>query len=566
MSFKLKNHEQNLLFVPLGGSGEIGMNLNLYQHKGKWIVVDMGAGFPDDFLPGANIIIPDTKFIRKIKKDLLGIVLTHSHEDHFGAIQYLLEEIDCPVYATKFTANLLKRKIAEYEIPEKPLNIQVVKPETPLEIGSFKIDFVPLNHSIPEMYALFIETDEGVVMHTGDWKFDHNPMIGQKNDEKLLKKWGEQGVLALVGDSTNIFDNKNAGSEGDLRENMIKMAKEIESGLIVVTTFASNVARLETITEVAKATNRKIIVCGRSLWRLIEVAKESGYLKDTPEFYEDDAFKNFPREEILVMATGCQGEQMAAMNKICSGQNRFVRLSKGDHVIFSSKIIPGNEKRIFRLFDELVKNGVETYTERDHFVHVSGHPGRPDLKKMYDLIKPNTLIPVHGQMVHMHEHVKFGKEQGIENVVQVENGAVVKISKNDSEIVGYVDSGVVVIDGKRKVTPNSHVMKARRRITTEGSVVVTLLLDDHINLCCDPIINCLGLLDGKEDEFLLKALAEEIEMAIADFRASKATSSKKAQGFDARKLEQNIRAAIRRIAKNDLGKNPPIEINMISDG
>ncbi len=573
MTFKLKQHVDELLFVPLGGSGEIGMNLNLYHLNGKWIMVDLGAGFADDYLPGASIIVPDLSFVRKIKKDLLGIVLTHSHEDHFGAIQYVLDEIECNIYATKFTATLLKHKLSEFKVPNT-LKIVEIAQDGHLELGPFSIEMLSLAHSIPEMQALFIKTSKGTVMHTGDWKFDHDPLVGEQNNEKILKKYGKEGILAVVGDSTNIFNETNAGSEGDLRKSLIKLVKSFKTGMVTITTFASNIARIETIAEIAKETNRKIVVCGRSLWRLIETAKQSGYLQDAPIFYEDDAAKKFSRNEIIMIATGCQGEPLAAMSKIVSGNHQTMRFAKGDHVIFSSKIIPGNDKRIFRLFNQLVKQGVEVYTERDHFVHVSGHPGREDLTRMYDLVKPEILIPVHGEMVHMHEHARFGLEEcKISKAIQVENGDVLRLvsekeASNQAGVIGSVESGIVVIDGKSKTTPDSNVMKMRRRIMTEGVIIITILFEANFTLACDPIINCPGLLDDEDHRSWLMMISEEIDLAVSDHFASKSGNNKRGRGrpdFDGKRVEQVIRSAVRRIVKNKLGKNPPIEINMISD-
>jgi len=424
----LKEHKDKLLFLPLGGSREIGMNLNLYHYQGKWLIVDFGAGFADDYYPGVDMIVPDITFIiEHVLPNLVGMVLTHAHEDHLGAVQHLWHELKCPIYTTPFTASFLRLKIEETDFAKK-IKINEVKEGSKLDLDPFKIEMVPLTHSAPEMQALVIRTELGNILHTGDWKFDHNPLICEAADEDLLRKYGKEGILALVGDSTNVFNEKPSGSEGDLRESLTKLISACKKR-VVVTTFASNVARLETIIKAAEQANRKVFIAGRSLFRILEAARNSGYLTDIPPFLEAHEFNATPRENILVISTGCQGEQFAATTKIAHDAHNIIRLDKDDTVIFSSKIIPGNEKKIFRLFNLFAHKAVEVFTEKDHFVHVSGHPSRAELKIMYDLIKPKISVPVHGELVHMHEHVRLAKEWGVPEAIQTENGLVVKLAQ-----------------------------------------------------------------------------------------------------------------------------------------
>ncbi|MBN9543630.1 MAG: ribonuclease J, partial [Alphaproteobacteria bacterium] len=367
MTFNINHNKDKLFFVPLGGSGEIGMNLNLYHLDGKWLMVDLGAGFADDYLPGVDIIVPDIEFIEEQKENLIGLVLTHAHEDHVGAVIYLWEHLRMPIYATPFTAAFLKAKFAEKFGTSKHVKIKEVPMNRRFKVSNFDIEYVTLNHSAPEMQALFIRTPEGNIFHTGDWKFDHDPVVGNPNDEALLAKLGEEGVDVVIGDSTNVFNKGFSGSEGDLKKSLEKLVMECK-GLVAVTTFASNLARIETVIAAARMSGRIIVVSGRSFWRIIRAAQDSGYLEDLPDLVDERSMSNYPRHQLLLLCTGCQGEPLAATTKIATQNHPNIRLIPGDTVIFSSKIIPGNDKAIFRLFNMFVKLGIEVLTERDHFV------------------------------------------------------------------------------------------------------------------------------------------------------------------------------------------------------
>ena len=550
----MKKHHDKWLFIPLGGSGEIGMNLNLYQYKGKWIIVDFGAGFADDFLPGVDMIVPDVQFLAKFKEDIIGIVLTHAHEDHLGAIQYLWPEIKAPVYTTPFTAAFLRAKLQGMPFANE-IPINVVECGSQLKLGPFTIDMVALAHSTPEMLALAIRTDLGIVFHTGDWKFDPDPVIGNAADEERLAAYGREGILALVGDSTNVFNPGTSGSEGELAKSLTAIISE-QKQMVVVTTFASNVARVETILKAAAKAGRKVVVSGRSLWRIIEAAKSAGYLKDCPEVFEDLIMGQTPRNELLVLCTGCQGELLAATNKIASGIHPKIRMVPGDTIVFSSKIIPGNEKRIFRLFNILTGMGAEVMTEKDHFVHVSGHPSREELIKMYGLIRPQVAIPVHGELVHIHAHAALAKACGVPEALQVADGNVISLAPGKTEIIGSVPAGFLAIDGYSLLAPDSPVMQKRRRIRQDGAFIATIVLNTQGELRADPVLTSPGCLDEASDQDLLAHLRDEIVSLVhTDIRARK-------KGED-KGLGKSIQNMLKRALQSELGKMPYIDVNII---
>ena len=552
MDFNINKHKNDLLFVPLGGAGEIGMNFNLYQYEGKWLIVDCGAGFAEEYMPGIDMIIPDISFILRHKKDIEGIVLTHSHEDHFGSVQYLWDLLECPIYATKFTSSFLKRRLKDNNV-SMVNKIYEVKENSQFSVGSFKVDFVSLCHSAPEMQALVIRTKFGNIFHTGDWKFDDIPVLGEVNDEKLLSEYGEEGVLALVGDSTNIFREEFSGSEGKLKESMFKIIGDCP-GVVVVATFASNVARLEALLSIAKKLNKKVVLSGMSLLRVYLSALDCGYLSDYSGVIIDDKEMNsFKRSSIMVIATGCQGEPMASVTKIANKMHKKITLSKGDTVIFSSKIIPGNEKKIFRVFNKLVQNKVEVITEKDDFVHVSGHPSKKELAKLYNLLKPRILIPVHGEMMHMHAHAKFATSLGIKTVIEVKNGDIVRLS-GDPKKLDSMDVRQIGVYGKRFLDNKSKVMKVRRRIQLDGIIVVNIVLSKNNTLASQPIIFAPGYLDENEDKDLLHYLQSEVEHLL------KSGVHKSAKKSAVENIQNHIKSLIKSILKHEIGRVPEIRV------
>ncbi|AFC71253.1 ribonuclease J [Rickettsia australis] len=553
-SFNIKNHKNDLLFVPLGGSNEIGMNLNLYHYKGKWLMIDCGSGFADDYLPGVDMIIADSSFIEKYKKDIVGLILTHAHEDHLGGVQYLWSSLKCPIYTTTFTANFLKIRLNEYDFA-KNIKIHEVKPGSKISLEPFSLEMVPLTHSAPEMQAIMIRTDAGNILHTGDWKFDNDPVLGKKVDEELLKSYGDEGVLALVCDSTNVFNKGSSGSEGDVRKSLVDIIAGCPQ-MVVVSTFASNLARLDTIIHAAGLAGRKVVLTGRSLHRMMLAAQESGYFKDISPLISERDVSRFRREELLVIATGCQGEPMAVTTKLASNSHPSIRLAPKDTMIFSSKIIPGNEKKIFRLFNIFVKAGVEVITERDHFVHVSGHPSIDELHKMYSLIRPNICIPVHGEPVHIHEHVKLAKKNGIKQAVEVENGSVVLLEPNNATVISKVENGYLAVDGNYLLPVESPIFKTRRRMRESGIVVASVVINKKGLLAANPMLSMPGLLDPKEDMALVNLIKNDIKelVTIQNKQAKKALSDEQ--------VIEAIKGTIRKTLKQEINKSPVIIVNL----
>ncbi|HJD64874.1 MAG TPA: ribonuclease J [Rickettsia endosymbiont of Diachasma alloeum] len=553
-SFNIKNHKNDLLFIPLGGSNEIGMNFNLYHYKGKWLIIDCGSGFADDCLPGVDMMIADSSFIEKHKKDIVGMIITHAHEDHLGGVQYLWNSLKCPIYTTSFTANFLKIRLNEYDFA-KNIKIHEVKPGSKIDLAPFSLEMIPLTHSAPEMQAIMIRTEAGNIVHTGDWKFDNDPVLGKKADEELLKSYGDEGVLALVCDSTNVFNKGSSGSEGDVRKSLIDIIAGCPQ-MVVVSTFASNLARLDTIIHAAQLAGRKVALTGRSLHRIKLAAEESGYFKDIAPLISERDVSRFRREELLIIATGCQGEPLAATAKLASNSHPSIKLAPKDTMIFSSKIIPGNEKKIFRLFNIFVKSGVEVITERDHFVHVSGHPSIDELQKMYSLIKPNICIPVHGEPVHIHEHVKLAKKNGLKQAVEVENGSVVLLEPNNAKVIAKVESGYLAVDGNYLLPIESSIFKARRRMRESGIVIASIVIDQKNMLAAKPILSMPGLLDANEDMQLINIIKND----IAELIKTQQNQAKKALSNE--QIEERIKSTIRKTLKQEINKSPAIIVNI----
>jgi ribonuclease J len=554
MSLSLKENKSHLLFVPLGGSNEIGMNFNMYHIDGKWIIVDCGGGFPDDYLPGVDLVVSDTSFVMENKQNIVAVILTHAHEDHVGGIGFLLQEINCPVYTTKFTANFLKDKLKEYSFEHKP-QIKQVDQNSSIDIGPFSVQFVALTHSAPEMQALMIRTKVGNIFHTGDWKFDEDPLVGEKNDESLLKTLGDEGVLALVCDSTNVFTESHSGSEGELRKSLEQIIANCPK-MVVVTTFASNLARMETVLHAASKAGRKVALVGRSMHRIFRAAQDSGYLLDIKNVIDDREISRYDRSKVLVLATGCQGEPLAAVNKMASKTHPNIRLAKGDTVIFSSKIIPGNDKKIYRMFNTFVRDGIEVITERDHFVHVSGHPSKVELKKMFDLIRPQVVVPVHGEPVHLHEHVKLAKSWGAKHAVEVENGLVVRLDGPNPSGIAKVKSGYMAVDGNFLIPSESSIFKMRRKMREDGIIFVAVTIDAKGTLVGNPLVSAPGCLDLVEDLDILADIQSGLVSAIEDterFHKNRASSDQ---------LETSIRSVVRRILKEENGKYPQILVEI----
>ena len=549
--------QEELLFCPLGGSGEIGMNMNLFAYgkpdKQKWIMVDIGVTFADDSLPGIDLIYPDPGFIIDKKDDLLGIVLTHAHEDHIGAIAHIWPQIKCKIFSTPFTAVLIKEKFKEKRI-DIGNNLKIVDLNGKVNLHPFNIEFITLTHSILEPNGLRIETPAGVILHTGDWKVDSNPLIGGKINSDRLKEIGDEGVLAMICDSTNVFSIGKSGSELDVRKSILNIMQRLKKR-IIVTSFASNVARMETIFYCAEKTGRQISLVGRSMHRIFKAARQCGYLKDVIEPIDPREAKKISREKIVYLCTGSQGEPMGAMMRISSYVHPDVLIEKGDTVIFSSKIIPGNERKLYKLHNQLVKDGIEVISEESEFVHVSGHPNRDDLKDMYNWVKPKCVIPVHGEHRHMIEHINFAKEMQVAYPVQVENGDIVKIFPGKKpEVYDKAPSGRLYVDGNISVDEDSSSIKERKNLSNNGYMEVTILVTPKGNIHKRPILSYKGLPILEEDEFIY-GLEEEIENVAKTFSLKN------------RKQEINLINALkitcRKYSKAKTGKKPYTNINLV---
>ena len=549
--------KEELLFCPLGGSGEIGMNLNLYAYgkpdNQKWIIVDVGVTFADDSIPGIDLIYPDPGFIVDKKDDVLGIVLTHAHEDHIGAIAHIWPKLKCNIYATPFTAVLVREKFKEKKI-DISSNLKIVELNGTLNLDPFNIEFVTLTHSIIEPNGLKINTPSGTVLHTGDWKCDPNPLIGNKIDENKLKQIGDEGVLAMICDSTNVFSMGRAGSEMDVRKNMLNLIQGLKKR-VIVTSFASNVARMETVFYCAEQTKRQISLVGRSMHRIFKAAKECGYLKNIIEPIDPRDAKNIGRDKIIYLCTGSQGEPMGAMMRVANNVHPDVYLEKGDAVIFSSKIIPGNEKKLYKLHNQLVKEGIEVISEENEFIHVSGHPNREDLRDMYNWIRPQSIIPVHGEHRHMLEHIKFAKEMQVPYPVTVENGDIVKLFPGDKpEVYDKAPSGRLYLDGNIAVEEDSRSIKERRNISANGILDVTILVTPKGNIHNKPIFNYSGLPIENEEDYKYE-LENIVERTTRTFSLN--NLSQKDNIIDA------IKISCRKATKEITGKKPLTSIKLI---
>ena len=537
-----------LLFLALGGSDEIGMNVNLYGNQGKWIMVDLGLTFGGADYPGCDLILPDLDFIEAQRKNLLGIILTHGHEDHIGAVPYLAADLNVPLYATPFTATLIRRKLEEEGLLD-----DIVINEIPMEgsfaLGQFKCRFVSLAHSIPEMSAVVIDTPHGRIFHTGDWKLDEDPVIGRPANAAQLTAIGDEGVLAMVCDSTNVFNAKDSGSEGSVHDDLLKSVKAAK-GRVVVTSFASNAARLQTLANVARAAGRKLCVAGRSLDKIIAAAQANGYLKNLPALIDIHSAGALKRSEIMIVATGGQGEARAALGRIAEGTHP-VKLEEGDTVIFSSKQIPGNEVAIGRVMNQLAKRNIRTVTEKQAHIHVSGHPGQPELAQMYGWIRPEILLPVHGERRHMAEQARFGLAQGIKRAIVQSNGDVVRLAPDGPEIVGNERTGRLVLDGDVIIPADGTTMNERRRLSQFGVITAAVAIDRETMAAVDVEIRIQGIpVEEDRDEFI----AEMIKAARAVVGKGLA---------DDEKLREALRLGVRRVATEWTGKKPTVDVMLL---
>lgn len=553
--------DDELVFLPLGGSGEIGMNLNAYGYgppdARKWIIVDIGVTFGrEDTTPGVDLILPDPSYLEEHKDDIIAIVLTHAHEDHIGALGWLWPRLPAPVYATPFTAALVREKLRERGLLERvPLTEIPLKGQ--LTLGPFEIDFVTLTHSIPEPNGLAIRTPLGLVWHTGDWKIDPDPLIGETTDEAKLRAMAEEGVLAMVCDSTNVFVEGTAGSEAEVRVKLTEVIKNCK-GKVAVTAFASNVARVETALKAARAAGRTPCLVGRSMHRIFAAAQSVGLLQDVPQVVDEDEALDLPDENVLYLCTGSQGEQRAALSRIARGEHRNVVMRKGDTVIFSSRVIPGNETAIHQLYDQFLERGVELITaDTEHLIHVSGHPARDELKQMYAWARPRIAVPVHGEIRHIREHVKLAESLQIPETVAPKNGDLIRLAPGPAAVIDEVPSGRLYVDGNVIVETEDDAIRDRKRLAAEGAVNIAFALTAKNAIAAGPTVSVRGL-TMPDDEDLELALEELEDVAKAGF--SKLNHSERG---DDDAIEASVVRAVRKAAERLWKKRPLIDVSIL---
>ncbi|HEX9791514.1 MAG TPA: ribonuclease J [Kiloniellales bacterium] len=542
-----------LLFLPLGGTGEIGMNLNLYGHDGAWLMVDLGVMFADATRPGVDVLMPDPAFIEDRRENLVGLVLTHAHEDHIGAVGYLWPRLRCPIYATAFTAAMLQPKLMEAGIDDE---VQVI--EVPLSgrftAGPFEVELITLTHSIPEPNALVIRTPAGTVLHTGDWKLDPAPLVGESYDEKALRDLAKEKVLAMVCDSTNAMVEGESGSEAEVRAVLMEVVAGLRNR-VAIACFSSNVARVETAAKVAEATGRRVCLAGRSMLRVYQAARDTGYLGNLPPLVSEEDVGYLPRDEVLILCTGSQGEPRSALWRIANDENNRVVLQPDDTVIFSSRVIPGNDKAIYALQNKLALKGVEVITADDHEVHVSGHPAREELTRMYQWVRPQIAVPVHGEARHLAEHARLARACQVPQQIVATNGALVRLAPGPAEIVDHVPSGYLALDGARLMSLGSSVLRSRQHLAYNGAAAVTLVIGGDGLLQGQPMISAPGVLDEETEGDKLAVIVEGLTDALRRLPA--------ADRRDDEAVKEAARMAVRRGFSRMLGKKPVTKVHVV---
>tara|TARA_X000000950_G_scaffold284534_1_gene387872 strand:+ start:46 stop:1737 length:1692 start_codon:yes stop_codon:yes gene_type:complete len=550
-------NNSDLLFVPLGGSGEIGMNANLYHYEGSWLMVDLGISFPDDSMPGIDVVLPDLSFIEQRRDQLAGLVLTHGHEDHLGAIPYMWSQLGCPVYGSAFTLALLRRKLSENG---RQVDIPLIEigPGSVTEIGPFSVEMVGLTHSIPDPTALAIRCDAGTVLHTGDWKFDAAPGLGETTDTARLAQIGDEGVLAMVGDSTNAMVEGRTGSEAEAEVGLREVIAAA-TGRVAVTCFSSNVARFQSIVSAAQANDRSVAVVGRAIKRAISAAQEVGYLRDLPDFVPEEDIDLLPRNNIVIICTGTQGEPRAAMAKIAAGVHESVTLEKGDTVVYSSRQIPGNEPAIARVQDALIRRRINLITDEDAPVHVSGHPSREEMVEMYGLVKPQIAIPVHGTARHLVAHAELAEACQVRQTLLPDNGTVIRLAgkggDSQAAIIDNVKTGALTHEKGKILEIQSDMMRARRRMLWNGVVTASLVMNRDGGLCAVPAVSQTGISDESAATDYVATASLAIEDALAGM------------GRAARRVDSNVEEiagqALRRVARSMFGLRPIAHVHIM---
>jgi ribonuclease J len=543
----------DLLFLPLGGSGEIGMNLNLYHYAGKWLMVDLGVTFSNEGTVGADVIMPDPQFIVERRDDLVGLVLTHAHEDHLGAVPYLWPQLQCPIWATPFTAAFLRRKLQETDFASA-VEINVVPLGGRFSVGPFDLEMVTLTHSIPEPNGLVLHMPAGPVFHTGDWKIDPEPLVGEVTDDRRLRELGDSGVLAMIGDSTNAMKAGESGSEATVRKALTELFGKYE-GRIAVACFASNVARLESICMAARAHGRDVALIGRSLWRINEAAREAGYLQDLPDFIDERDAGFIPRDRLVMICTGSQGEARAALSRIAEDQHPHVVMERGDVVVFSSRVIPGNERSILRVQNALARLGVEIVTdETTPDIHVSGHPARDELTRMYQWVRPRIAVPVHGEQRHMQAHADLAKACQVPHALVPENGTLIRLpADGPPEVIERVHAGRLAADGDRLLPLGGAVLRGRARLMWNGALIATVVLNSKGRLAAPPKISAPGLLDPETDHEFAAEIVAAIEAGV-ERAGGKAKDDK---------VEEAVRRAVREVLREHREGRTVVDVHLV---
>lgn len=548
--------DDELVFLPLGGAGEIGMNLSLYgwgppgQHR--WLMVDCGIGFNGNAIPGADVLMPDPAFIVERREHLLGLVVTHAHEDHLGAIPYLWPMLRCPVFASPFARAMLRRKVGEGGAAGR-LRPMPFPADGRLDIGPFSIQVIGMTHSIPEAHAVVLRTPAGTVLHTGDWKLDPTPVVGPVSDEAALQALGDEGVSALICDSTNVFEPGTTGSESSVRPALQRLVAACRQR-VVVTCFASNVARLANIAGAARDSGRAVVMAGNSLKRTYAAARECGYLGDLPPFLEDNLAVRLPPEQTLVICTGGQGEPRAALARIVQGDHPHVTLDRGDTVIFSSRVIPGNEPAVGRLQNALLRLGVEVVTHRQEVIHVSGHPSRGDLRRMYALVRPKLAVPVHGELRHMVEHAKLARELAVPETIVAENGTFVRLGPGPACVVDHIPTGRLSLEGNRPVPTDGELVRGRIKAIYNGSVAVTVVLERSRVAVQQVIMSCVGIVEQGEDQ-IVQEMRDAVCRSVEELPADRYD--------DDQVVAETARLAVRRAARQVIDKRPLTQAHVV---
>jgi ribonuclease J len=553
MNFK----KDELYFIPLGGAEQFGVNLNIYGYQGKWLAIDCGLGFADEHFPGIDILLPDPKFIEARKKDLLGLIITHAHEDHIGAVAHLWPRLRCPIYASPFTAAVLRRKLSENNQCRDAEVIEVDAHET-LTLAPFKVTFTPVTHSVPETAALFIETDVGNILHSGDWNLDPDPTIGGVTDPAPFKAFGEKGVLAYIGDSTNAEVDGVSGSEGDVAKGLAALFKECE-GRIAVTIFASNIGRLRSICLAAKESGRQIALMGRSLHNMVAAAKECGYLKDIPPFVAEEDIGYLPDDKIIMIVTGSQGEPRAQLARMARGEHQEITFKSGDTVVFSARPIPGNERDIIAVKNNLAASRVRIISPREtkHIIHVSGHPARDEITQMFQWVKPQSVIAVHGERTMLEAHASLARDLQVPTAIVPNNGSVIRLYPGTPQVVDHVETGLLAVEPGRIISADHQAIAQRRKLQFSGTVHVTMVMNARGDLVTDPQVSTVGLIDPETEDGqkFEDGIIDEIEDILADMTREEL--------YDDNFVSEEMRIGIRRLVQHKLQMKPKTTVHLV---